>query len=89
MLVVENEKLLESYIPPLTPKSVAKIEDSAKVKGVVVQKNPQIMILDKTLFCFTLMYQQQLLDLDKIRLNLVYLLHLHCEYGLEAKQCVM
>ena len=49
MLVVENEKLLESYIPPLTPKPVANIEDSAKVKRVVVQKNPQKITLDKAL----------------------------------------
>ena len=45
--VVENGKPLESYVPPPVPKPVAKIEDPTKVKGAAVQKNPQMMVLDK------------------------------------------
>ncbi len=54
MIVVENGKPLESYAPPLAPKPVAKIEDPTKIKSVAVQKNPQKMALDKTLFFFIL-----------------------------------
>ena len=49
MLVVENEKPLEPYVPPLVSNPFAKVEDPAKVKRVVVQNNPQKMALDKTL----------------------------------------
>ena len=87
--VVENGKPLESYIPPPASKPIAKIEDPAKIKGAAVQKNPQKITLDKALFCFILVHQQQLLDWDQRYINLVYLLHLHCEYGLEVKQCMM
>ena len=67
--VVENGKPLKSYVPPLAPKPVAKIEGPVKIKRVAVQNNPQMMTLDKVLFCFILVHQQQLLDWDQRYLN--------------------
>ena len=48
--VIENGISLELYVPPPAPKPIAKIEDPTKIKRAAIQKNPQMMTLDKAFF---------------------------------------
>ncbi len=65
------------------------LTEDGKGKCSCLTKNPQKMVLDKVLLYFILTHQQQLLNLDQRYLNLIYLLHLRSQHGLEAKQCVV